>query len=78
MESSILPLPILWDGDIWDKPTQRLSFASTHYFKTIHMKDTKLFTPIKIRDVEFPNRMFIPPMDMVCIFPGFNCIVCRR
>ena len=42
------------------------------------MKDTKLFTPIKIRDAEFPNRMFIPPMDMVCIFPGFNCIVCRR
>ena len=41
------------------------------------MKDTKLFTPIKIRDVEFPNRMFIPPMDMVGSFPVSNYIVCR-
>lgn len=29
------------------------------------MKETKLFTPLKIRAVEFANRMFIPPMDMV-------------
>ncbi|CBK23248.2 uncharacterized protein [Blastocystis hominis] len=28
------------------------------------MQTTKLFTPLKIRDVEFPNRMGVPPMCM--------------
>jgi 2,4-dienoyl-CoA reductase-like NADH-dependent reductase (Old Yellow Enzyme family) len=27
---------------------------------------SKLFSPLKLRDIEFRNRIFLPPMDMFC------------
>jgi 2,4-dienoyl-CoA reductase-like NADH-dependent reductase (Old Yellow Enzyme family) len=31
---------------------------------------SKLFSPLKLREVEFKNRIFIPPMDMYCSEDG--------
>lgn len=32
--------------------------------------DSKLFSPLKIRDIEFRNRIFLPPMAMFCSEDG--------
>ncbi|MGV8056848.1 MAG: NADH:flavin oxidoreductase/NADH oxidase [Smithellaceae bacterium] len=31
---------------------------------------SKLFSPLKLRDIEFRNRIFLPPMDMFCAEDG--------